>query len=86
MLLEVKCTVEHFQEFLNKAEEAGIRPDFDMHGADENSSFGSVAYVDDGFDENGVRFTTGSYEGTEEPPEPDEFESDENEEEPEIES
>lgn len=45
MLLEVNCSVEHFMDFLNNAEKAGVKPDFDMHGADENSSFGSVADV-----------------------------------------
>lgn len=40
MLLEVNCSVEHYMEFLDKAEAQGVKPDFDMHGADENSSFG----------------------------------------------
>lgn len=39
MLLEVSCTTSEFNEFLSRAEEAGIVPSFDMHGADEYSSF-----------------------------------------------
>ena len=39
MLLEVSCTVAEFNEFLNAAETAGVVPSFDMHGADEYSTF-----------------------------------------------
>ena len=42
MLLEVKCSVDQFNAFLSQAEEAGVRPNFDMHGADEISSFSLV--------------------------------------------
>lgn len=43
MLLEINCDLEHFMGFLDKVEAAGIKPDFEMHGADENSSFSSTA-------------------------------------------
>ena len=39
MLLEVSCTVKEYSDFLTSAEEAGVIPGFDMHGADEYSSF-----------------------------------------------
>lgn len=39
MLLEVSCTTAEFNDFLSLAEAAGIVPSFDMHGADEFSSF-----------------------------------------------
>ena len=42
MLLEINCSVNHFIDFLNRAEEQDVRPDFKMHGADENSSFTAV--------------------------------------------
>ena len=42
MLLEVNCSVNHFIDFLGKAEDQGVRPDFRMHGADEESSFTAV--------------------------------------------
>ena len=42
MLLEINCSVEHFIDFLTKAEEQDVKPDFRMHGADENSSFTAV--------------------------------------------
>lgn len=39
MLLEVSCTVKDFMDFMDKVSEAGIPIEFDMHGADEYSSF-----------------------------------------------
>lgn len=39
MLLEVSCTVAEFNDFLTDVEKAGITVGFDMHGADEFSTF-----------------------------------------------
>ena len=47
MLLEINCSVEHYMEFLNKAEAQGVKPDFDMHGADQNSSFGLTGSIEE---------------------------------------
>ena len=47
MLLEINCNVDHYMEFLQKAEEAGIKPDFDMRGADEHSGFGLAGQPDE---------------------------------------
>ena len=43
MLLEISCSVEHFMNFLEQAEKFGLKPDFDMRGADISSGFGSTA-------------------------------------------
>ena len=41
MLLEVSCSLDHFEEFINKCKAADILVDFDIHAADQNSSFKS---------------------------------------------
>lgn len=39
MLLEISCDIEHFENFINKCKSAGLTVDFDIHAADQNSSF-----------------------------------------------
>ena len=43
MLLELSCDCNHFMEFLNKAENAQIKVDFDMRGECTFSGFGLYA-------------------------------------------
>lgn len=67
MLLEVKCSIADYMDFLDKAEAAGVKPGFDMHGADENSSFSLVANAQnaDTIDTNGAEeVEPGFYQAT----------------------